>query len=211
MSKERQKYEIYINDRLLILMSETELSTISTDQKSLIMPYKGLKKSLFQYMEILEKSSRFEQVILFAADLGLMYDDLKSLLNWVPAAGGIIHNQEKKILMIFRKGLWDLPKGKLDPNEDFPTAGLRECQEETGLNALQLKTKAGTTWHIYRDKKGLRCLKKTKWYHLNLVKDQIPVPQAEENITDIQWFTIEDAKRLSPIHKSVSVLLKNIS
>src|SRR5215813_7232343 len=40
----------------------------------------------------------------------------------VPAAGGVVKNEIKEILMIYRKGKWDLPKGKLDKKES-----LEEC------------------------------------------------------------------------------------
>ena len=31
----------------------------------------------------------------------------------IEAAGGIVQNEEKELLFIFRKGKWDLPKGKI--------------------------------------------------------------------------------------------------
>ena len=69
MSKTRQMYEIYINDRLLVLLSEAELSNYQTDSSTLVMPYMGIKKNLFQFMDIHEKSSRFSNVVLFNKEL----------------------------------------------------------------------------------------------------------------------------------------------
>jgi 8-oxo-dGTP pyrophosphatase MutT (NUDIX family) len=44
------------------------------------------------------------------------------------AAGGLVLNEDKEILMIFRRGFWDLPKGKLDPDETIEHCALREVQ-----------------------------------------------------------------------------------
>ena len=33
------------------------------------------------------------------------------------AGGGIVENEERKILFQFRRGKWDLPKGKLEEGE----------------------------------------------------------------------------------------------
>ncbi|MEI6184694.1 MAG: NUDIX domain-containing protein, partial [Bacteroidota bacterium] len=35
------------------------------------------------------------------------------------AAGGIVTNPDNDILFIFRRGKWDLPKGKLDEGESI--------------------------------------------------------------------------------------------
>src|SRR4026209_2051160 len=56
----------------------------------------------------------------------------------VRAAGGFIENENKELLMIFRKGKWDLPKGKLDKGETLEECVVREVKEETGLKTVQL-------------------------------------------------------------------------
>jgi len=207
MSKADQKYEIYINKRLLILITEAFLSDYQTDRSYLIMPYLGVKKNLFQYMDILEKSNRFEAVVLYTPDLGQLMEDLLSLVTVLPAGGGIIRNDEGKLLMIFRRGLWDLPKGKLEIGETIKQAAIRECQEETGLIELALIKKFKTSYHLYRDKNYARCIKKTKWYLMDYQGVDAPVPQLAESIEGIGWFSIKDALNLSPIHLSIKNLL----
>ncbi|RYD74506.1 MAG: NUDIX domain-containing protein, partial [Sphingobacteriales bacterium] len=44
----------------------------------------------------------------------------------IEAAGGIVQNDKKDILFIFRRGKWDLPKGKLENKETIETAAARE-------------------------------------------------------------------------------------
>jgi hypothetical protein len=35
-------------------------------------------------------------------------------MKTIIAAGGLVFNELNELLMIFRRGKWDLPKGKLD-------------------------------------------------------------------------------------------------
>ena len=46
---------------------------------------------------------------------------------------------KKEILWIFRRGFWDLPKGKLDEGETIQTCAVREVEEETGIHAEPLQ------------------------------------------------------------------------
>lgn len=207
MSKADQKYEIYINKRLLILIAEHHLAEFQMDSNTLVMPYLGVKKNLFQYMDLLEKSGRFNSVVLFCKDVGALFSDFMSLLISFPAGGGIIRNPEGKILMIFRREIWDLPKGKLDPGEKSKQAAIRECEEETGLTSLELAGKFKSTYHLYRDKNYTRCIKKTKWYLMDYKGSAAPVPQLAESIEGIGWFHLKDALQLTPIHESIRDLL----
>jgi len=73
--------------------------------------------------------------------------------------------EEKELMLIFRRGKWDLPKGKLDPGETLETCALREVQEETGVSNVKLEKFIGITQHTYFDKHiGKEVLKETHWY-----------------------------------------------
>ena len=67
-------------------------------------------------------------------------------------------------LLIFRRGHWDLPKGKIDPGETPEQAAIREVQEETGLRELTLGPALPASFHTYRDQQDRRVLKQTYWY-----------------------------------------------
>jgi len=208
MTNKQQTYEIQLDERSLILADERLISELRQDSDQLVLPYSGNKKSLFQYLDTLEKSDRFKSIVIFSKDLPVLYKDLKSLLLWIPAAGGIIKNKEGQILMIFRRAFWDLPKGKLDANEKFKMASLRECEEETGLHALILGDKLDETYHIYREKNNARALKKTKWYLLNYFGVEAAIPQSSEGIEKAEWMFPQEALLKTPIHRNIFNLIK---
>ena len=102
------------------------------------------------------------------------------------AAGGVVTNDEKRILLIFRKGKWDLPKGKQEENEPLALCADREIKEETGLNELELIKPLLITYHTYIEK-GKSILKETHWFLFNAPGDQKVEPQTEEDILKIEW------------------------
>ena len=103
------------------------------------------------------------------------------------AAGGLITNMAEEILLMFRRGKWDLPKGKLDPGETIEACALREVTEETGLKNIHIEKKLATTFHTYRLRDGRAILKQTHWFKMNFTGTELTVPQIEEDILDIQW------------------------
>jgi 8-oxo-dGTP pyrophosphatase MutT (NUDIX family) len=210
MSKEQQNYEIYLNERVLHLIAEPDLANWKASSHQLVMAYRGQKKTLFQYLDILENSDRFQSIVLVAPDLNAMFEDLKSLLKWVPAAGGLIVNDKNELLMMFRRGFWDLPKGKLDEGERSKGAAIRECTEETGLQGLTITEKIGVTWHVYREKNKERALKKTKWYLMSTSGEALPVPQVEEGIEKLIWVDPELALQLKPLYVSLNGIIQAI-
>jgi 8-oxo-dGTP pyrophosphatase MutT (NUDIX family) len=109
---------------------------------------------------------------------------IKSMFRVVKAAGGVVFKNDK-ILLMFRRGVWDLPKGKLDPGENSKTAAVREVAEETGVEAT-LGEKICTTYHTYTHN-GHAMLKRTKWFRMTAVDDSRMLPQAEEGIEALRW------------------------
>ena len=110
------------------------------------------------------------------------------MLSPIIAAGGIVVNPNKEILWIFRRGFWDLPKGKLDPNETIEACALREVMEETGINNLVLGDLILTTKHQYYDMfLNTEVEKTTYWYKMSTDTLQDGKPQTEEDIEVVKW------------------------
>src|SRR4051794_1665781 len=93
------------------------------------------------------------------------------------AAGGLVTNEYNELLMIFRRGKWDLPKGKLDEGETIEQCAVREVEEETGIGNLELVKLVGITYHEYFDKHiNTEVRKETHWFAMRVNGKPIPVP-----------------------------------
>lgn len=111
----------------------------------------------------------------------------------VIAAGGLVTNEKKEKLLIFRRGKWDLPKGKLDKGETLEECAIREVEEETGLQKIKLVSPLAITYHTYHE--GTRfILKESHWYNMKISGKQTLTPQTEEDIHEIKWVKTEDLK-----------------
>jgi 8-oxo-dGTP pyrophosphatase MutT (NUDIX family) len=147
----------------------------------------------------------------------LWHSDLKKLtkaffknFTSIEAAGGIVQNDKKEILFIFRLGKWDLPKGKVEKGEDIAATAVREVEEETGVTNLQLKKKIGETYHTY-NAFGKHFIKTTHWFYITCPSKQTVKPQTEEDITEVKWVKAADMKApLENTYPSVKDILKNI-
>ena len=113
----------------------------------------------------------------------------------IQAAGGLVQNERGEILMILRRGKWDLPKGKLDKGESLEECAVREVEEETGLQDIELVAPLLVTYHTYHE--GTKfILKESHWYSMRVSGEQKLIPQTEEDILETRWVRPEDAKGL---------------
>ena len=103
----------------------------------------------------------------------------------IHAAGGIVTDENDDILMIFRYGCWDFPKGKVEKGEDWETAAVREVEEETGLHNISLQNPLPNTYHTYI-LHDTPILKITHWYAMQAPAQSL-VPQTEEDISQAVW------------------------
>ncbi len=109
------------------------------------------------------------------------------------AGGGLVKNEQGQLLMIYRRGKWDLPKGKLDPGETMEQCAVREVMEETGLQAVELGELIEISCHEYFDPFLLEeVIKETHWYHMIAKGKQALTPQTAEDITEIKWVSGKD-------------------
>ena len=126
------------------------------------------------------------------------------------AGGGVVTKEGKrdlKVLLIHRKGLWDIPKGKLDPGETIRQCAKREVKEELGIKKVKVLDFLDTTTHGYEDGKYYT-VKTTHWYHMKTSETKF-VPQKSEKITDVKWFSLTKAKQVLG-HKTLIRLLSRV-
>lgn len=117
------------------------------------------------------------------------------------AAGGYVVKRTKKgnlkVLMIFRRGVWDLPKGKLDPGETPEDGAIREVSEEVGIKKkkLTLHQPLGISLHGYvLPRKHRFAVKTTHWYAMETTAKDF-TPQKKEKIKAVEWMKWNKAKK----------------
>jgi 8-oxo-dGTP diphosphatase len=109
----------------------------------------------------------------------------------VLAAGGLVRRTRggpTEIAVVHRPKYddWSLPKGKLDPGEDFEQAALREVEEETGIRARVVGEVGETT---YRDGKGRSKL--VRYYEMAPEDEDDFEPNDE--VDELRWVPVEEA------------------
>lgn len=139
------------------------------------------------------KKDDFHAGIIWNKDLEKLKKAFFKHFEVIEAAGGIVLNEKKEILFIFRRGKWDLPKGKMDKKEKEEDCAQREIEEETGVKGLLLKKKVGETFHVY-DEFGKHFLKISHWFYFTCNNKQTLQPQTEEDITKAEWIKTKDIK-----------------
>ncbi|MDP5172042.1 MAG: NUDIX domain-containing protein [Bacteroidia bacterium] len=104
----------------------------------------------------------------------------------VDAAGGMVQNEKGEYLCIFNRNKWTLPKGRVEWLEPVTEAAVREVQEETGLQEIQLGEPLIKTYHTFR-RSRYWVFKTTHWYRMTADSGQPLTPQAEEGIDEVSW------------------------
>jgi 8-oxo-dGTP pyrophosphatase MutT (NUDIX family) len=107
----------------------------------------------------------------------------------VTAAGGYVarplSDEDVALLLIHRRGVWDLPKGHRDPGEDLDACAQREVREEVGIDTLRLLRDLGTTQHGY-PYGDIYAVKTTYWY-LMRTPERTFEPDRREGIQRVAW------------------------
>ncbi|MBN1119242.1 MAG: NUDIX domain-containing protein [Bacteroidales bacterium] len=177
-------YKVFFNDRAVFLTDD--FSKNFQTKYGLFFKYKE-KEDLEEIIEIYSKITRINSLIIFHYNIEELQESFLSCFIRIDAAGGLVKNKKGEYLFIYRRGKWDLPKGKVDKNESYQAAAVREVQEETGLRNIELRKPLMSTYHTYPFKKGI-ALKKTFWFEMEFNGNETPIPQTTEDIEEVRWF-----------------------
>lgn len=129
----------------------------------------------------------------------------------IQAAGGYVLNANGQLLMIFRRGYWDLPKGKIEEGEVPEQAALREVEEECGIDRLQITSGPFDTYHVYAER-GETIIKQSIWYRMYTDTTAVPVPQEEEDIVEVRWVNLPVPREiLSGAYASIHAVIEHFS
>ena len=201
--------KLFVNDTPVDILSAHQLSDLSSfdytlDARRVALTEAKLKNDVLvthatdlhikQCLDAFNKKKvkKLDSITFLVDDRRAAIDNVKQQFKVIEAAGGVVV-KDQQLLLIFRLGKWDLPKGKLERKEKPLAGGLREVEEECNVRVLG-GPKICHTWHTYTRNKR-KILKKTYWYAMECTDDSAMRGQADEGITEVRWMTYPEAQQ----------------
>ena len=176
-------YKVFFNDRTVFFGDD--FSRAFVKHKGLFYKYNNFIE-LNELVSLFDSLNSIKNLYILHENILMVFEEFKACFTVIEAGGGVVLNNRGEFLTIFRNGIWDLPKGKLEKGEDFQSAALREVEEETGLPDIEVIEPLVSTYHTYHLKEK-RILKKTKWFEMRYEGSAAPQLQTKEGISDSRW------------------------
>ncbi len=184
--------KIFFGEKTIHLVDAINGLTDTIIRKSTVInSFEELKKQYTGYVN----DPKINEIVFISKDITSLKNYFESMFTIVSAAGGLVMNEKKEFLLIFRKGKWDLPKGKIEKTETIEVAAIREVEEECGIRGLSIIKPLPTTYHIYIQN-NVPILKPTYWFEMQSSFKEMLVPQLQEGITKVEWVNKENVKML---------------
>jgi len=174
----------FLNRKLSIIPTVSDYKY--EEANTLICGSEEIKEFVLKF----EDEKDYSLALIFSDEPKKILKEIKKNFKFIKAAGGIVRNSKEEILIIERLGKNDLPKGKVEKDEDVEVAAQREIAEECGITNLKLIGEFTPTYHTYWLKENF-ILKKTYWFNYNYSGNELPIPQTEEDITVVKWVNPE--------------------
>ncbi|MFT4061315.1 MAG: NUDIX domain-containing protein [Edaphocola sp.] len=199
--------KIFVNDAPLILTTDAASYINQHPEAAEYLMLTGASAADMRMARKELEQQKYSGALLQDESAAALQQTLDQVFEPITAAGGVVYEPTGKVLMIYRRDKWDLPKGKHDEGETIAECALREVQEETGVANLALHEKIGETLHVYTQGKH-EYLKTTHWFRMTVPEAQALVPQAEEQIADARWVAPKDlGKCLTQSYAAVAEVL----
>lgn len=161
-------------------------------------------KAMLHEMEL----SKIHAGVFLHDDVEEVLKAFKKKLVLIKAAGGLVRTADDNLLLIYRRGKWDLPKGKMDDNEEMENCAVRETKEETGLVNVEIEKPLCITYHTYHEE-GKHILKESHWFLMKAQKQNNLLPQLEEDIEKCEWVQVDQlAAYMENTHASILDVVK---
>lgn len=192
-------YTIYVGDKPIILTTSNEKET---DFRSFLLKSVNIGKVIK-----LLNTTNLKAVHLVHSNPDKILKLFLKLLPNVVAGGGKAYNLNNEVLFIYRNDKWDLPKGKIEGTESIKETAIREVEEETGVNGLEITKSLPTTYHIFK-RNGKHKIKVTYWFEMKTDFTGKLYPQENEGITRVEWLDdAQSAKALENSYANIKLLL----
>jgi len=191
-------YKVFVKDIPIILSTKKNIGS----------QYTAIPLKLVNFKKLIKKITNGEllYINLYHKNEEKLEQFLRKKLPVVEAAGGLVYNNKKEILFIYRNSKWDLPKGGLKKGESHKEAAIREVEEETGVKNLEIRNFITKTYHVFKRNDVFK-LKITYWYEMYTEYKGELVPQLDEGIKKAKWKNFEKSqKALKGSYENVKLL-----
>jgi 8-oxo-dGTP pyrophosphatase MutT (NUDIX family) len=120
------------------------------------------------------------------------------------------HDNDIFICIVKRrnKGVWILPRGRIEKNEHMEETVIREIKEETGIEATIIKKIGIISYSFYSSKDKVTYNKVVHFYLLRLDKQEDFVPNQE--IEEKLWVPLNKAKEILSYQAEKNIIDKVI-
>ncbi|MFT3886255.1 MAG: NUDIX domain-containing protein [Flavobacteriales bacterium] len=187
-----RKYEVHIEGKPLVIGERPDPRSVPDHW--LVMEVHA-RHEVAEVVRQLAGHRQLRGLLIHGEDVDRLWDWFREGYVFVQAAGGAVTDERGRLLAIHRLGLWDLPKGKVEPDEPIAEAAVREVKEECGLVHVELTGPLCETWHTY-ERKGRHHLKRTDWFLMEGRSSDPLIAQTEEDITEVRWMDAGDIAAL---------------
>ena len=181
-------YKVFFNRKPIFLITKIIKQDINN-------PMLHLRYSSSENIMKALKSKKVKSLFLYHSNQEKLWKNLLKKFPIVQAAGGLVINSRSEYLFIFRNNKWDLPKGGIEKKENIRDAALREVNEETGVEDIEIIKPLPMTYHFFK-RNGVFKLKKTFWYLMKTEFDGKFKPQLLEGITKVEWKLKEELNEI---------------
>lgn len=186
-------YKVFFKDRVMVLTSRIEKDL--TPDFNAIFKYSN-QGELKKFIQNFERNDAIKTAIIYWHNERELLQFYRDCYKNILAAGGLVWNQKADKFLVFKRlGFVDLPKGKIEKEETFEQAALREVTEECGLNELEIFNRLATTYHTYYIG-NQPIFKETRWFEMRHNGNGSLTAQTEEHIESIWWVTPEEFNSL---------------
>ena len=191
-------YKVFVKDVPIILSTEKKIGK----------QYTAIPLKLARFKKLIKKINKGEllYVNLYHKNEEKIEKFLRKKLPFVEAAGGLVYNDKREILFIYRNDKWDLPKGHIESGEGAEAAAIREVEEETGVRNLKVTRFITKTYHVFKRNDKFK-LKATYWYEMHTDFKGELKPQKNEGIKKAKWKNYEKSqKALQNSYENIKLL-----
>ncbi len=185
---------------MIKLFFDTKCVILSNDPKAIgLIAYSQLLLDQASFRNFIDRFLDDEDttnIVIFHQNIEELLEAFYQSYKVIEAGGGLVLNSQNYLLVIRRLDRWDLPKGKIETDENVEEAALREVEEECGVSGLRIIRRLPTSYHFYEGRKQ-RILKLSHWFLMHYGGNQKLVPQTEEDITQAFWAKTNEIEKLT--------------